>query len=112
MAGGGTRGGVRPAEVAVAAAALLASPAAAQICNSEDPESGGLWFPALGSGGAHVCIVNESDPLGLTYVNALNRSLPCTKAASDPQWMCIVYSAHHPAPRLAQLVLGAAPCRE
>ena len=111
MAGGGARGGARPAEVAVAAATLLASPAAAQICNSNDPESGGLWFPALGSGGAHVCIVNESDPLGLTYVS-VNRSLPCTKADSDPQWMCIVYSAHHPAPRLAQLVLGAAPCRE
>lgn len=40
--------------VALGVAALLLRPASAQICNSADPESGGLWVPAFGTGGAKV----------------------------------------------------------
>ena len=47
------RGSPAPALAAGALAALL-RPAASQICNSADPESGGLWIPAFGTGGAKV----------------------------------------------------------
>lgn len=39
-----------------------------------------------------MCLANASDPLGLTYVDAKNSSLPCTKDASDPQSTAAVYS--------------------
>jgi hypothetical protein len=34
--------------------AALLQLSAAQICNSADPMSGGLWIPAFGTGGAKV----------------------------------------------------------
>ena len=43
------------AALAVSALAALLQLGTAQICNSADPESGGLWIPAFGTGGAKVC---------------------------------------------------------
>lgn len=63
--------------------------ASAQICNCNDPDSGGNIFPAFSTGGAHVCLSDESDPLGLTFVNEDNT--PCERAENDPQLMAIVY---------------------
>ncbi len=53
------------AALAVGALAMLLRPAASQICNSADPESGGLWIPALGTGGAKVRRGEASQSLAL-----------------------------------------------
>eukprot|EP01047_Picozoa_sp_COSAG01_P003369 COSAG01_NODE_98_length_26629_cov_56.866453_19_plen_352_part_00 len=70
----------------LAVAIACAGPAGvgAQICKSEDPESGGNIFPAIGHGTAVLCLTNTSDPLGLAYVRADDPSLPCMKEDADP----------------------------
>ena len=35
-------------------------------------------------------MTNSSDPLGLSYVDKTNSSLPCTKDSSDPQYATAV----------------------
>ena len=47
--------------------ACFAPGANAQICNSEDPEGGGMFVPAFSTGGAVVCFRNKSDALGLAF---------------------------------------------
>lgn len=37
-----------------------------------------------------MCLTNSSDPLGLSYVDGKNSSMPCTKDASDPQYATAV----------------------
>ena len=76
---------------AVVLLAAWAAVAEAQICNDLDPGSGGTIIRAIGHGTAVLCLVNESDPLGLTYVRGDNSSLPCVKDKSDPSGYWVLY---------------------
>lgn len=79
---------------AAAGSLLLHSGVQAQICNSNDPEGGGLVIPAFSSGGAHWCLKNapEVDPLELSYQNksctegagCVDIALPCVPSEGDP----------------------------
>lgn len=62
----------RPAAaLAVSALAAVLRPGASQICNSADPESGGMWVPALGTGGAKVRRSEASQLLALRSARAV-----------------------------------------
>jgi solute carrier family 8 (sodium/calcium exchanger) len=63
----------------------------AQICNKNDPESGGNIVPAFSTGGARVCLIDPTDKLGLRYIVSKTDNTTCVRAENDPQNFAIVY---------------------
>ena len=74
----------RASAVVLAAALALVCPGAwAQICNSADPESGGLIVPALGTGGAIVS-ARLAVLAAISFPNPLHRAAPLHRCLLAP----------------------------
>jgi solute carrier family 8 (sodium/calcium exchanger) len=77
-------------------ALLYVAPAVSQICNLNDPEGGGLFVPAFGSGGAHWCVNNSTENEPTVYVNPdgcenTHCATICVPAENDVQAWGVLY---------------------